>query len=713
MKKIILGFLSIVALGAFMVASIAEPSFSALNAEDHTHSYVSGLCSCGTRVFECEDGLIEGQMSGDPLVDKFINNVDSSDNPAHAVSGTGFVEYMAVAGNSITWKFNLDQKLENVKSHFWISTGQTNKLTSDLAVTVNGVRGKWETSTVQEKGSNIWFYFLDCEIYLNFAEGNNTLKLTNTNGASFNFDCLEVEMPVGVTYGPYDNTQPDGEMPVNPPTGSGGVVVPPDNALDPISSPKTLTMEAEYLYEVQGTNGSGQDTFFANDDNASGGGIVTNFGHVGDNIAVFKFEADKAVSAATITVSLGTSESSRDWVRIFIPRINGGSGGATPFNQNIIPGVQGIDISNLGINNATNSINVYTPVTLIETVQLNQGENIFEIECWQGILFNIDYVEITTTEDVIFTYTPMDHGVGGKGGAASLEAEVGSVKGTSADPANEVFVLENAATGERATSNDKYIGNFGVAGNQIKLAFRSNLAVNDATFTLYVAGQGVGGLVKDIITMTLNGEAIVFNNETIPAGTKETIVWTGITIPNVQVNAGVNKIILTNVTGEDFLIDNIYIDVPDYVNISTNNLDRLAPTIGMITFVTEGIRTQKEVEFTFDYSDDFSEKEELKVVVSVYYNFGKPNQAKIAVSDNKMTPNYLGDYTISVSITDLADNTTTRRRILNVKYGENKVEEAVKYVDKKEIGGWVTFGVGMTAAIGMVGYMVIASKKRA
>lgn len=713
MKNKVINLLSLLTIGSFMVFSLMENSIDSAKADGHKHVYTNGVCECGTRVFECEDGDIQGTMTSTDIGDTFVNSKDSSDNPDHPVSGTGFVEYMACYGNSITWKFSLSEKLENVRCHFWISTGQDNKSTSSLNVNVNGVRGKWETKNVEYPGNGYWYYFLDCEVYLNFAKGNNTLTMINESGFSYNFDCLEVEMPKTVVYGAFVDGQPDGEMPDKNPWGTGSEEENVDKPLDPVSAKKTLIMEAEYCHNIIGTNGSGSDTWYKNDDNASGGAVVTNFAYVGDNVITFKFQADKPVTAATISIYLGTACVGTEWVQIFIPRINGGSGGATPFDTTRWPGTFGIDISSLGSNSTHFDRDEYIPVTIPETVNLKQGENIFEIEAWQGQLMNVDYVEISTTEDVTFTYTPISRGFGGKGGPTSVEAELGQVKGKSSDAENESFILEKTATGERATSEGKCIGNFAVAGNELKMPFRSNIEVKSTTVSLFLASQDNGGELKNIITLTLNGEAIDLTGKTLPSGTKDTVVWTEFKFENIKVLAGLNKLIIKNVTGADFLIDNLFLELPLICNLSTKNLDKNAPTVSSIYFLTKGIRTQKEVEFTFDYSDDFSEKEELTVAVQVYFNYAKSNQVKFLVENNKFTPEYLGDYTIMVSVTDQANRTTTKRRVLRVKYGQDKVEKVVKYVDKKQVGGWLTFGLGMLLAAGMVTYMVIASKKKA
>lgn len=714
MKQKLISIASLALLGGAMIFSSANkiPATSAL-AEDHTHKYINNVCECGARVFECEEGLIEGVNTSTDPNDKWINDFSSSDNPDHPVSGSGFVEYMAAPGNKITWKFNLSESLENVKCHVWISTGQEPKSTTALSVLVNGQANYWETRNVDYHGADIWYYFEDAISYSNFAKGNNTLVLINNTSQSFNFDCIEVEFPKTVTVGAYVDGQPDGQMPSVAPHGEHEPGYDPDNPgkpLDPVVSKDVFFMEGEYCHQIIGTNPTGDGNWWRETDNASGGATIANFGHVGDNIAIFKFTTDKAADNVQIIMHIST-EASGEWADITIPRINGGSGGAAPFDR--YPGVLGINITECGYNNSSYDLETFVSLA-IPKVSILEGENTFEVEAWQGKLVNIDCIEFRA-EGVTFSYVPMDRGFGGKGGPTSVEAELGEVKGTSSDAENKEFVVETAATSGRETSDGKAIGNFAVAGNQLKMYFRSNMEVKDAKLSLFVAPQGQGGKTSDIVGLTVNDEEKAIDQANFPATAGEgQIVWNELTISNITVKAGLNKIVLTNKTGENFLIDNIFIDnVPQSCNISTKNLDSEAPKVSVIKVVSTVLMTGKEIEFTFDYSDDFCEKEELKVSVKVFYRPTAGSPQTVPCTDNKFIPDYKGQYQISVTVSDKAGHDTISKRFVQIKYGEDKKEVVVKYVDKKKVGGWIVFGVGMGLTAGLVAFMVIAGKKKA
>ena len=406
--------------------------------------------------------------------------------------------------------------------------------------------------------------------------------------------------------------------------------------LDPVVAKNTFVMEGEYCDSLYGTNLTG-DGWFGDNDNYSGGGMVTNFGTKGDNVCRFVFNTDKAVSKATITCYVANIDRI-EWSDIFIPRINGGSGGAPEFDR--WPNCFGISLDELGYNETCPDMDTPIPV-VCPSCELLEGKNIFEIEAWEGKLTNIDYVEIKTDEDVTFTYTPRDRGFGGKGGAASVEAEASMVRGVSSDANNPEFVMEQAATTGRATSEGKCVGNFATVNNTLTFYFKSNLAVESFKMSLFVAPLGNGGAIKDIVNFKLNDEEKDFEQTEFPAKAGDNKVdWTALTV-KVSLKAGLNRAIFTNVKGEDFLVDNLYIDVPQNVNISVKNLDSEAPTVTPIYFTTIGIRTGKEIEFTFDYSDDFCAKEDLEVAIKVYYAFGTNKQKKVECVDNKFTPKLL------------------------------------------------------------------------
>lgn len=707
MKKSVLFILSFATMGAIALSGF-ERSSSPVYA-DHSHTYINGACECGAHLFEAEDGEISG-ICTDPS-DGFIITA-SSNNPAHPTSGGKVVGNWAQGGNRITRKFHLSEELENINVRLWVSTGQVSQAsTAGLSLTVNGARMHWVDTVVNVPDVSQWYYFNGVNLTGNFAQGNNQIVLSNVAGTPWNIDCIEIEFPSTTVVSAFVEGEPLGTVP-----GSEQQEIPD---VDPLTRTSHLLMEAENCHKIEGTIADGGASFFETNPLCSNGGLITNWGQHGDNIAYWNFSTNKAVEVAYITYYISCLHEGIEIADAFIPRINGGSGGAPEFNR--CPGVYGIDITACGLIPHCEDLYDFYALTT-PAVSLLSGANVLEAESFAGHLVNIDYIIISTNEEVEFTFVPKDNGVGGQGGPKTLEAEDADVTGTVSDE-GDAFVIERTSNNpDHPTSGDYCVGFFGHAGNKITWVFTSSNDVSSFPISLWVAPCGSGGSISDIISFTVNGEEQTFDQSVFPAYQNDDkwYMWTELTVSNAKIKRGVNTIVLTNTSGQPFNVDCIELKVPDECIINTGGIDKSAPEISIIKIKTRDIKTFEPVEFDFDYRDDISPNEAITLIVNVYYNFGKADQDAIRVRSNKFTPEKLGEYTIIVRATDKAGNSAEKRRIVLVTVlGKAEDEEGrdplvpdnpgtkTNYVNKKVVGGWLVFSLGLAAAGGLIAFMVV------
>lgn len=665
--------------------------------------------------FEAESGTFTGTPTGEKASFVYASTMTNSD---HEVSGGKLVRYWGTKDNTITWKFSLNEGTKKSTFTLWVAAKTDFANINGLAISVNGQAATWTSTIVQTSGSYLW-YFVGLEGKTAFATGNNELVLKNVNGGDWKVDCLEVNFPTTTVVSAYDETKPLGEFP-----SSGGGTT---------SSKGFLHMEAEHATKAEGTINDGADSFFEDADEASNGACVCHWGKEGDNILYYEFTTSAAVESATIKFAAAcTNGDNREWADLIIPRINGGSGGAAPFDR--YPGVNGINITSAGTNGVNddfyNFVEVETP-----SVSLKAGENVFELESFSGFAVNIDYIEIYTDEDVMFSFVPTDNGVGGSAGPVTMEAESAIVEGTSSDSAGvDGMILERTSSNpdEHATSGGACVGNFAKAGNKITWNFSAS---SDCSVTLdFWVASAFGGAtdISSVMSVTLNDEEVTWETAGFPAypGNDQWYKWVKISTEDVSVKAGANTLVLTNTSGSSFNIDCVTVNAPDSVIIrqGSKNSDTVAPEISIIYFKTIGIETYKELEFTFTVTDNKSDEDNISVSVRVFYAYGTDQQKTISCRNNKFTPEELGEYTIVVTATDEKDNEATAKRILIVdKEGTKPVNptpdnptptkpdngggEDVHYVDTKVVGGWVTFGSCLSVSAALIAYMIIKSKK--
>lgn len=679
-------------------------------AETHTHNYINKHCECGSYLFEAEEGIIKGTNSSSGSTDGFVAEA-TSNNASHPTSNGKVVRNWGVIGNTITWKFNLNKEQKDTNIRLWVGAKSSDLKTSNLSISVNGVNATWKNNSVNTIG-NYMFYFVGTEATLSFPKGNNELTIKNNSNINWNIDCLELEFDSSTSVNSFVDGEPLGTLDSE----DGGST----------SYASSIKIEAEYATKIEGTIGNGSPSFLEEDDECSNGGCIANWGNEGDNIVTFKFESSNEVNSAIVKIAVAGSNEGVEYANTIIPRINGGSGGAAPFNR--YPDVYGIDITSAGTWGAFNGwysfVEISTP-----SIKLNKGTNTFELESFNGYSVNIDYIIIETSENTNFSYTNVDHGVGGKGGPITLEAESAIIKGTSSDALGvDGMILDRQSSNPSVheTSGGKCVGNFGTVNNSITWTFKSNVDVSSFKLSLWVASAFSGGNINDVLSFKINGVEATFDQSLFPSypGNDKWYNWEELTISNASINKGVNKIILTNISGSSFNIDCIHLEVPTSCIIRVDNIDVTSPTIGIIYFTSNVFETYEDLEFTFEYEDDITEKEKLSISVKVYFEFGTSKQETVTSTNNKFKPTKIGTYTIIVTVKDEANNETSRKRnVVVAKEGKNKPNTPiipdnpnggvnVHNINKRVLGGWLTFAISLLISGGLIGYMVYKNKKR-
>lgn len=694
MGKRTLSFVSLLAIGTlFTVCSVSSAKSVKADTTTTAHN------------FEAEDGIIEGTC-GAP--EEGFVLTQASENPDRETSGGKCVGNFQFQGNTITWKFNLNEEALHVDVSLWLATGQSSKSTSGFTLSINDTyNAKMTTATVSPSGDS-WYYWREAKGVMSFPKGNNVMVFYNNNPAPWNIDNIVVNFPSTVTVSEFKTGEDLGEIENYQGEGTGGGG---GQVIDPITPSTTksyVKMEAEKCTSAEGDLYADVESYFTNDDNLSGGASTAYWGQVENQKLTFVVDAAEAVAQATFSVHCSFEGESVDLSTIVGIKINGTV----------------MDLTGNGTGGCPTAwfdyVDIYSPKTA-----LVKGENTFEVLA-QGVFVDIDYCELRTEEDVEFSFHAVNHGFGSQTGPVNLEAEDGSIYGinSSDTPDIDEFVNPSTSTNERATSGGYCVEYMGNPGNSITWVIEVNKAVESFDAYIYLANCGPEGSNNENFTFTINGAPFSFTDDVFYgfAGGDHWYDWVGYKIGGCSLAQGTNTIVWTNTKGVNVNIDNLYLNLPDDVSTKVmSNADVTPPTISFISVLTDDIKTNSPVKISFEVSDDRTDADDISVSVTVYYEFGTENQEKVQYRSGSFTPTKLGDYTVIVTATDSRENEAKKIRHIYVDVegevptkpddGDKGGGTDVTYVDPKIVGGWITCAVSFTLIAGMVATMIVLKKK--
>ena len=513
-------------------------SYNIVNASEHDHSFEDHRCSCGAYSFEAEDGLIGGTCSDSEA--GFI--LERSSSNSRPTSEGKCVGNWSVNGNTITWKFSLNQATTSL-IHLFYAPGSESAVNSNNAFSlkVNGKDISFSTEQTAIRPQDHWYEWSELLTNeANFVQGNNVIVLQNI-GYSANIDNLVVDFSSDITISSYQE-----------------VIT------------KDYKIEAESCDDIKGTPTYNNPSLICSNDSCSGGRLIGNWGN-GDDLATWYVNASEEVLEAKITfyvVAISGQISPSD---ALIVRLNGQRLTA---KDSVMPSFDG------------SSWHDYKPLEFNSTT-LIKGRNKIELEANSNYAMNIDYFIINIPENVTLSRGELTHShtyVNNRCecGAYSFEAENGEILGTCTDE-NDGFIIERSSSNSRPTSGGKCVGNWSYKGNKIIWKFSLDKETS-ATMNLYYA-PGMDGAknINEALSLKLNDQEVSYKTtSTINMPQDHWYEWTGIEINKTTFNKGNNIIVLDNL-GYSANIDNLEIYFDETINVSSY----VEPTEKEITYKFE------------------------------------------------------------------------------------------------------------------------------
>ena len=415
----------------------------------HEHSFVEDKCTCGAYNFEAEKGEIGGTCT-DSESGFVLERTSSNSRPT---SSGKCVANWSVNGNTITWKFSLNQKTE-AALHLFYAPGGTQTVNSENAfkLQLNGERISFATPTTGAMPTDHWYEWMALDTNaVSFNEGNNILVLQNV-GYSANIDNLVADFSSEIVVSNY----------VDNPT-------------------KDYKIEAESCDSITGTPTFNNDSLICENASCSGGGLIGNWGN-GDNLATWNIYASDASSEVTLTfyvVGISGQWNPQDAmiVRVNDSRINSTDATMPPFDGS--------------------SWHDYKPLAF-QTFSLQEGLNKIELEANGNYAMNIDYFVITAPENLTISREPI-----AKKNHYKIEAEsCDSIVGTPTFN-NDSLICENASC-----SGGGLIGNWGNGDNLATWNIYADKASSEVSLTFYVVGISGQWNPQDAMIVRVNDTRI-------------------------------------------------------------------------------------------------------------------------------------------------------------------------------------------------------------
>ena len=632
LKKIMMMILSVFAT-ACVFAGVANLNATA---EETTLPVVTD----GSRI-EMESVTPNGTPTGDN---------DTMVFEKETASGGAVIGNWGNADNNVTYKFTVE---EATKARIGIALvtgwGGTNLITR-----VNGVDVSFADSFDPfTDWDNGWYNF---KVYnleeVDLVAGENTLYLEAYEGSNFNFDYITFTFIA------------DGEETHVCEYVDGKCVC------------GNLKIEVESV-TPNGTPTDGNPTFIYDQETASGGKVIGNWGN-GDTNVTYTFTAEEA-GYARVGIALVTGW--RDTQ--LLTKVNGVE---VKFTSSFAPFTDW--------DNGWYNFKVY----YLEVAEVVAGENTIYLEAFEGSNFNFDYILVDFVEKPEHVCKSVCE-ICGKCLNAACEEEVCADKcqghhehswtdgrcecgaalleAEDTDWANTIESTDSSGMGviieqTELASGGWIVGNWGKTGNKIVWAIELDKATT-ASMTLYAAPCSPANNFSAVMKLTVNGEEVGLVNDAMPGLVGS--AWydfKAFETNAVEFPAGKVTIVLEMLVDGYFTnVDCLAIALPADVTISMS--DGLAPEISDIEVKSTDLTAGKEIEFTYTVSDNKTATENITVETKVYLNYNRDSQEEIACVNNKFTPTKEGRYTIVITATDEAGNVTKQTRALSISAAETPV----------------------------------------
>lgn len=641
---------------------------------EHNHLFSEGACECGAMIFEAEDGAIQGTPT--------FSNPDFSGTNKGAHGGR-LVGNWGNGDNLLTWTLNADQAIVGATidmvfasctsaSRYALPTevGSSNanwpfELRAERTIDGNTVKNTvlWQSASVAPMPSDNWH---DYRAYsskpVDFAAGENLIKLEAYNSYSMNIDYIVVNLP-------------DSEPPVR--------------HTHAFTESRCECGSALFEAETGEVTGASSDpngeSMIGIRTESSGGGLVKNFATAGNKIT-WKFDLDQEYENVPATVYMAPCDSVVRQIASVSFTVNGAP---AAFTATEIPAIAG------------DAWHDYKP---FEVTGFNLGtSNIIVFENVAGINLNIDYMILgLPVSAVVSEYSgsvepppvPHTHAFTGdrcECGAVKLEAENAVVQGTPTF-GNETFLEETPSA-----SGGWNIANWAEGDNILTFEIEvsadcENVAIgmtfapvtSNGSYVLPTTDAGAdfnsgkGGALWPFLLRV---------NESFPSGRGFSSAhvplrsgdgyhdWRTVYSNPVSLTQGTNKIEIEACDHYAMNIDYIFIEVAPEVNITMEIKDNAAPIISAISVDPSDPKAGGEVTFSFTVSDNVSAVDKITVDTKVYLNYGRAEQREIDCANNKFTPAEAGKYTVVVNATDEAGKTSQKLRAITVTSAQPSEDE--------------------------------------
>ncbi len=392
-KFLIVGLLLTATFTAFMGAMTAH-------AEEHTHSFESGRCACGIYRLEGENADMSKVVSADAAGQGTL-----IEEVATASGGKSFGNW-SVAGNTVEWRFSIDQETIAPITLALASCGSGTTLTESHALIVNGITATWTTETIPALVGEQWYDFHEyATAAVTFPAGDIQIQLKNVNGYPSNIDYIDVGFGTDIVVGKHSHIcESVCEI-------CGGCT---DFACAETACATKCTCEVHYHAftndrcecgamkleaenaEIVGTPTNGAESFILSSSAASGNACVGNWGEP-DNVMTFLLNVSKeqdvslgivfapcSPGSSWVLPTHGTRDDKGTTMWPFEVRVNNTSESSNEvalFKKANLPAFDG-----------ENYYKWYTAVT--KPVHLKTGDNMIQIECWDYYHANFDYIVV-------------------------------------------------------------------------------------------------------------------------------------------------------------------------------------------------------------------------------------------------------------------------------------------------------------------------------